>query len=135
MPHPRRLATMAAAVVLVVAACSGASNPTRTASSSAVSDCQADAMWIIDEGQRIDATFDAVGADIGAGDVDDAHTKYRRLLSMIDLYQYRSRQFADECATIEGRAEIETAMANMDLGMAVVREFCYQNLAPHGFDC
>ena len=100
-----------------------------------MSECQTDAMWIIDEGQRIEVTFDLIGDDIGAGDLDAAHTKYQRLLSMMDLYRYRSIQFADTCADAEGRASIDTAMANMDAGMDMVRGFCDQNLAPYGFDC
>lgn len=134
MPDPRRLGALVAAMLLV-AACSGTTNRAALSSTASSSGCDADAIWIIDVGQRIDVTFDAIGDDLGAGDVDDAHTKYRRLLSMIDLYRYRSLQFADECADAEGLAEIQTAMANMAIGMAMVREFCHQNLAPHGFDC
>ena len=129
MPHTRHIAALAA-VLILVGACSG--NPTQTTESAG---CQNDAMWIVNEGQRIDLMTESIGKDLGVGDLDAAHDTYRQLLSVIEWYEYRSNQFAAECADAEGRSEIQTAMANMETGVAMMREFCDQNLAPHGFDC
>ena len=129
MPHTSRIAALAAFLILV-GACSG--NPTQTTASAG---CQNDAMWIVNEGQRIDLMTESIGEDLGVGDLDAAHGTYRQLLSVIDWYKYRANQFATECADADGRAEIQAAMANAEVGVGMIREFCDQNLAPQGFDC